>query len=242
MNQDNYLASVAAQIGVKVADRSTYDGMLVGQITISALVPLGAKAAGDTEACVEQGTAAMLRVDNAQPWRGIITGVEAVISGDGAAAPSADTYADADIFLRNTEVVIAGSGGTLRIPTLQCGSIRPSVNTVAAGQYGSTNSRDSYTALALPFFFDSITLKGFRWLFANTTVVNMAADIILTGIFASATQSKGDSNESVPGVSANAAHICPVNPNFLAAISRQLLSQNRVPLTIESTLTQGYQP
>jgi len=238
MNQDNYLASVAAQLGVKVADRSTYDGMLVGQITISALVPLGAKVAAGTEPCAEQGTAAMLRVDNAQPWRGIITGVEAVISGDGAAAPAADTYADADIFLRNTEVVIAGSGGTLR----QCGSIRPSVNTVAAGQYGSTNSRDSYTALALPYFFDAITLKGFRWLFANTTVVNMAADIILTGIFASATQSKGDSNESVPGVSANAAHICPVNPNFLAAISRQLLSQNRVPLTIESTLTQGYQP
>jgi len=241
MNQDNYLASVAAQLGVKVADRSTYDGMLVGQITISALVANAAKAAGDQEPCVEQGTAAMLRVDNAQPWRGIITGVEAVISGDGAAAPAGDTYADADIFLRNTEVVIAGSGGTLRIPSLQCGSIRPSVNTTAA-LYGSTNSRDSYTALALPYFFDSITLKGFRWLFASTTVAAMTADIILTGIFASATQSKGDSNESVPGVSANAAHICPVNPGFLAAISRQLLSQNRVPLTIESTLTQGYQP
>jgi len=241
MNQDNYLASVAAQLGIKVADRSSYDGIIVGQISISAFVALGAKSQADTEACTEQGSAAMLRVDNAQPWRGIITGIEAVISGDGSTAPNADTFSDADLFLRNTEVVIAGSGGTLRVPTIQCGSVRPSETQGGSSNFGTTNSRNGYTPLVLPYFFDSITLKGFRWLMASLTVADMTAEIILTGIFASATQSKGDSNESVPGVRADAGHICPPNPNFLAAISRQLLSQNRVPLTIESTLMQGYQ-
>jgi len=240
MNQDNFLASIAAQLGVKVADRSAYDGILVGQITIGALIGAAAKVAGVVEACTEAGTASMLRLDNTQPWRGIITGVEAIVSSDGAGTP--DSYADTDIFLQNSEVYVAGSGGTLRVPSIQCGSVRPDNNNPLAlvpPITASTGSRVGYTHLALPYWFDAVTSKGFRWLTSPTTTGAMGATIILHGIFASAVQSKGDSNEMVPGVRADAGHVCPPDRNFLAAISKQLLSQNRVPLSIESVLSQG---
>jgi hypothetical protein len=238
MNQDNYLASVAAQLGVKAADRSAYDGILVGSIKMDATIANGIHAQGAVETVAENGTAAMLRLNNAQPWRGIITGVEAVVTGDSAIVPTAGTFADSDLFFQHAEAIMVGSGGTYRCSALQCGSIRPTAIDGAAA-VASTYCRNGTQNLAAPYWYDAVGTVGFRWLSTCTTAANVNVSLILHGIFASANQSKGDTNKSVPGIVADPANICGGNRLFDMAIGKQILSQNRVTLGIESALQAG---
>ena len=236
----DYLASIAAQLGIRVADKSAYEGIFVGPIQLDATLAAGAQIQGTTDTIAESGTAGMLRLDNAQPWRGIVLSVEATCGASDGAVPTPNTFADTDLWMKNSEVLIRGSGGELRVPVLRCGSIKPAItpdaSSAGTGAFATTYSRTGRTRLLLPYWYDAISIKGFRWLNSVITIANMDVNVTVDGLWASAVQSRGNTPDNANGVRADASHICPPNVAFIRAVAAQIASGDRVAQQVVSFL------